>query len=440
MAKLPSPWMGLASGIYQGYRDAEDRQYEREDRDYLRADRQASLDLQRQQEARIGDYQKWQMGQSESAQKERLQQQYMKAVSADLTGMDESRKQVFHTYVNSLEQQLGIQPTPYRPGMYDTKPSLQDQAGMLDKFRPEGQTLRPELLGQLAPDLMGKLPQGMQTVPQEAVGERTSAGWATGQPPPAQPRSPYVPVQQQPDPKRLGEYNSLIIRYLKAKEQNANDPMLGSLMKAAAAAYKAATGEDLTQEQWDADNMTAYNAAKIEQGNRRLDITETQGNARISETGRHNKVMEGISQQNADANTLRAKTVNNFKANPNRATATEIVKFYNSLQSQRTALLKGGLFTSSSTAVKEIDALMQEIEPIYRQALGLSGSGSGGGQTGAGSGIDEGYLRRLARKYPSMTSDVLIKQYVGGRDKHYGWDYDETYAILHDERVKMGKK
>lgn len=382
MAKLPSPWMGLASGIYQGYRDAEDRQYEREDRDYLRADRQASLDLQRQQEARIGDYQKWQMGQSESAQKERLQQQYMKAVSADLTGMDESRKQVFHTYVNSLEQQLGIQPTPYRPGMYDSKPSIQDQAGWLDKFRPEGQTLRPELLGQLAPDLMGKLPQGMQTVPQEAVGERTSAGWATGQPPPAQPQSPYVQVQQQPDAKYLSQYNSLIIRYLDAKEQNANDPMLGNLMRAAAAAYKAATGEDLTQEQWDADNMTAYNAAKIEQGNTRLEIAQQNADTsqqRANDTKTYQTGMLGVAKQNANTAEKRATAyVNNFQADKTKATGTALLSYYNSLKSRKAAMLKGGLYSPTSQVIQEIDAEIAEMEPIIREAKGLAGGGGTG--------------------------------------------------------------
>lgn len=391
MAKLPSPWMGLASGIYHGYRDAEDRQYEREDRDYLRADRQASLDLQRQQEARIGDYQKWQMGQSESAQKERLQQQYMKAISADLTGMDESRKQVFHTYVNSLEQQLGIQPTPYRPGMYDSKPSIQDQAGMLDKFRPEGYGLDPKILGQLAPDLAGGQ-QGMPPIPPMMNRGMMQRATKSGKPMPmqqrppmqGQPQSPYVQVQQQPDAKYLSQYNSLIIRYLDAKEQNANDPMLGNLMQAAAAAYKAATGEDLTQEQWDADNMTAYNAAKIEQGDRGLKIREDM----LGETGRHNKVMEGVSQQNANTAEKRATAyVNNFQADKTKATGTALLSYYNSLKSRKAAMLKGGLYSPTSQVIQEIDAEIAEMEPIIREAKGLAG-GSGTGKTWSTSKYD----------------------------------------------------
>lgn len=47
-------------------------------------------------------------------------------------------------------------------------------------------------------------------------------------------------------------------------------------------------------------NQQENTAIREEQGNRRLNLTEQQGNARIGETGRHNRVNEKIAQQRAN--------------------------------------------------------------------------------------------------------------------------------------------
>lgn len=405
MAKLPSPWMGLASGIYQGYMNAENRQYEREDREAMRADRQASLDLQRQQESRIGDYQKWQMGQAESAQKERLQQQYMKAVSADLTGMDESRKQVFHTYVNSLEQQLGIQPTPYRPGMYDKKQSIGEQADAVRPFIPEGYALPEEAYGKIAPDLLGQTPQGPPMPPaQLAVPLRQPApiggtgsipmggAWKdvagtmpppmpAPQPQPATPSGdrfgPFVRVQQQLDPKTAANtMRSDYISLKEAVERNANPAEIQSIVQMIALKHKTLTGKELTEDElkFNMDNMRAYEAGRLEISQQNADTAQQRAN----DTKTYQTGMLGVAKQNANTAEKRATAyVNNFQADKTKATGTALLSYYNSLKSRKAAMLKGGLYSPTSQVIQEIDAEIAEMEPIIREAKGLAGSGGG---------------------------------------------------------------
>lgn len=340
----------------------------------------------------------------------------------DTSMMPPELQKSFNEHMNSLRKELGQpeqpftlrtpQPLPQRPLTPQDKLKMLGDVAQLGPSSTDSMMLNPKMYESLLGELGMSVPKpaptttgapGMPRLPIDQIRDKMAGGRNDA-------LSVFLPVNKATDPSRLT--NSMIGLYRElrtAVTQNASPADISRIMGAINTLNMQLTGQSLSPEEMQANmsNMTAYQSGML-----------GLGQARIDETGRHNTVMEGIAatnaktaKQNADTALIRAKqAVTNWQADRSKATGTAVVGEYGRLRSAVAKLYEAG-YTKDSPEVKDYLTQMKEIEPAYRNALGLVNKPTN--TTGKDLGWNRGQWQQFIRDARKNGYDnAAIQQYM----------------------------